>query len=131
MDPDMGRRTARSPATWAALVVPPLAWGFQLFVGDMLFELGCAPGVRGHVVFGLGLRPWSGIITGAAAGATLVAGAFAVRAWRRARSWGDVRWAERARTMLWWGLVSVGFYLLIILYGAFPPLFVNECAPLL
>jgi hypothetical protein len=123
------RRTARSVALWAGILVPPAAWGLQLVVADLLFELGCAPGVRGHVIFGVGLRTWTLVVTAGAAAATVLAGVLAYRAWRRVPDRPEVTWAERARAMGWWGLVSAGLYLLIILFGAFPPLFLNECAP--
>jgi hypothetical protein len=123
------RRTARSVALWAGILVPPAAWGLQLVVADLLFELGCAPGVRGHAVFGVSLRAWTLIVTAGAAAATVLAGLLAYRAWRRVPDTPGVTWAERARGMGWWGLVSAGLYLLIILFGAFPPLFLGECAP--
>jgi hypothetical protein len=122
-------RATRSVALWAGILVPPAAWGVQLVLADLLFELGCAPGVRGHVVFGVSLSAWTLMVTAAATAATVAAGIGAFRAWRRTPSRTDATWAHRARGMAWWGIVSAGFYLLIILYGAFPPAFLNECAP--
>lgn len=126
--PDQARRTGRSAALWAGILVPPAAWGAQLVIADLLFELGCAPGVRGNAFFGVGLRTWALLVTAGAAVATVVAGLLAYRAWRRVPDSGST-WAERARGMGWWGLASVGLYLMIIVFGAFPPLFLSECAP--
>ena len=126
---DPARRTARSVALWAGIVVPPAAWAFQLMLSDLLFELGCAPGVRGQDVFGLSFQAATLLLTAVAAGATVLAGVLTLRAWRPLRHAEDTTWGERARTMGWWGLVSVGLYLAIILYGAFPPLFLEACAP--
>jgi hypothetical protein len=123
------RRTARSVALWAGILVPPAAWGAQLVMADLLFELGCAPGVGGRALFGVGLRAWALIVTAGAAGVTVLAGLLAYRAWRRLPDTSGVTWVERARGMGWWGLVSVGLYLTIIVFGVFPPLFLNECAP--
>ena len=123
------RRTARSMALWAGILVPPAAWGAQLVMADLLFELGCAPGVRGRALFGVALRSWALIVTAGAAGVTVLAGLLAYRSWRRLPDTAGVTWAQRARGMGWWGLVSAGLYLTIIVFGVFPPLFLNECAP--
>ena len=123
------RGSARSPALWAGLVVPPAAWGVQLVLSDLLFEMGCAPGVQGQGLFGVGLATWSLVVSAAAIAATAAAGLFTYRAWRRLRDVAsDATWAHRAREMAWWGLVSVGLYLLIIVFGAFVPLILTECS---
>jgi hypothetical protein len=126
------RRSARSPALWAGVLVPPAAWLAQLLVSDLLYELGCAPGGGGGVVFGLGVEVWSFLVGVVAAAATIVAGVFTFRAWRRtAGGLHEPTWSGRAREMGWWGLVSVGIYLLIIVFGLFPPLVMDRCpAPL-
>jgi hypothetical protein len=126
------RRSARSTALWAGILVPPAAWFAQLLVSDLLYELGCAPGARGGEVFGISVDVWSFLVGVAAAAATIVAGVFTYRAWRRtAGGPHEPTWSSRARDMGWWGLVSVGLYLLIIVFGLFPPLVLGRCpAPL-
>jgi hypothetical protein len=125
---DEARRWSRSPALWAGVAVPPAAWFAQLAVSDLLFELGCSRGVRGHQVFGLDLEVWSLAVGVLAAAATLVAGAFTYRAWRRLPAGPhEPTWSTRAREMAWWGLVSVAIYLLIIVFGLFPPLVLDGC----
>ena len=132
MDASEARRTARSPAVWAGLLVPPLAWAAQLVLSDLLFELGCGPGVRGSAVFGLSLRTVALMVSGLAVLATLAVGLATVREWRRLRDLPEeVTAAGRARDMAWWAVLSVGFYLVIIVFGIFPPLALAECAPLL
>jgi hypothetical protein len=122
------RGSARSPALWAGLLVPPLAWAVQLVLSDLLFELGCAPGVQGRGLFGVGLATWSLLVSVAAVAATAAAGVFTLRAWRRLRGLrSEATWAHRAREMSWWGLVSVGIYLTIIVFGAFVPLILSDC----
>ena len=79
------RGSARSPALWAGLVVPPAAWGVQLVLSDLLFEMGCAPGVQGQGLFGVGLATWSLVVSAAAIVTTAAAGLFTYRAWRRLR----------------------------------------------
>jgi uncharacterized membrane protein len=126
---DEARSSARSPALWGGLLVPPTAWAVQLVLSDMLFEMGCAPGVQGRGLFGVGLATWSLVVSVAAIAATAAAGLFSYRAWRRLRDLGsEATWAARAREMAWWGLVSVGIYLSIIVYGAFVPLILTDCS---
>ena len=48
--------SARSFPLWFGVLAPPLAWGAHLLLGDLIFELGCAPGVRGHTLVGLSLE---------------------------------------------------------------------------
>ena len=128
-DGHRARRSARSVGLWAGILVPPAAWGVQLLVSDLLFELGCAPGAEGRGPFGLSLEAWTLGVTAVAAGATLVAGILAFRAWRGYGDADGTTWGERARTMGWWGLVSVGLYGALIVYGAFPPLLLEACVP--
>jgi hypothetical protein len=131
MRSEEARRSARSPALWAGLLVPPAAWGMQLVLSDLLFELGCGPGVQGPGLFGVGLRTWSLLVGLVAAGATVAVGLLTHRAWRGlAGGPHEPTWSNRARDMGWWGLVSVAFYLLIIVFGLFPPLFLTDCPPL-
>jgi hypothetical protein len=128
MRSEEAHRSARSPALWAGLLVPPAAWAVQLVVSDLLFELGCAPGVQGPGAFGVGLRTWSLLVGVVAALATMAAGLFTYRAWRRVPGGPhEPTWSNRARDMGWWGLVSVAFYLLIIVFGLFPPLLLADC----
>jgi hypothetical protein len=120
----------RSIPLWAGVVVPPLVWAIQLVLGDMLFEVGCAPGVEGRELAGLSLEAWSVAVSAAAAAVTVVAGVMAVRAWRRVRARSDGAPLDRARAMAAMGVGSSGLYLALIVFGLFPPFLLETCAPI-
>ena len=117
----------RSVALWFALLAPPLAWAAHVVVGDLLFELGCAPGARGQRFLGLPLEWWaigqSVLLAGVCAGAGLLA-------WRARRELGgraDGTRLLRARAMALGGLASAGLFLATILMGATAPLVLRGC----
>lgn len=120
----------RSVVMWVGLVVPPLAWGAQLVLGDFLFELGCAPGVEGERLAGLTLPGWAVVISVVAAAATATAGVGAALAWRRLRARADGVRLGRARALAAMGAAHSVVYLALILFGAIPPLVLEPCARL-
>lgn len=124
-------RSPRSLVVWAGLLVPPLAWAGQLVLGDLLFELGCAPGVEAGRLAGLSLEVWALLVTVAAAGATAAAGVGAGAAWRRLRRASDGVPLGRARALAAMGAVQSVLYLALILFGFAPPLILEPCARLL
>jgi hypothetical protein len=125
-----GRRdplSSRSFLLWFGVVAPPLAWGAHLVLGDLIFELGCAPGARGPELLGLGLETWALIQTIVLAAVALAAGLGAAVEWRRLRSIQDgTRWS-RAHAMALAGMASGALYLLLILFGLLPGLFLQGC----
>jgi hypothetical protein len=121
--------SARSPALWFGVLGPPLAWGAHLLLGDLIFELGCADGVRGQALFGIPLEVWSWIQTGVLAAVILLAGLAAWRAHRRLRDRTSTTEVDRARAMALAGMGSAALYLAIVLYGVLPPLLLHRCSP--
>ena len=126
--------SSRSPALWAGVLVPPAAWAAHLVLGDLIFELGCSPGIPRPHVLGLSLAAWALIETGVLATATILAGLGSLAAWRRltraevprdppalATSWG------RAHALALAGMASSALYLLIIGFGFFPTFVLRTC----
>lgn len=124
---DLDHRSSRSFALWFGFLVPPLAWGIHLILGDGIFELGCARGVPDRAIFGLDLRTWAVAMTIALAAVTIVAGLLSLRAWQHLRRERDGTAHGRAAAMAVMGMASSLFYLLIILFGFLPPFLLQSC----
>ena len=75
--------SSRSFPLWFGVLAPPMVWGAHLVLGDLIFELGCSPGVKGHTLAGLSLETWGLIQTTVAAVIIVAAGLLAAAAWRR------------------------------------------------
>src|SRR5439155_26732886 len=119
--------SARSFPLWFGVLAPPLAWGAHLVLGDLIFELGCSPGVRGHILAGLSLETWALIQTTVAAVIIVSAGLFAAAAWRRIVATSNGTAWNRAHALALAGMASGLIYLALILYGFLAPLFLKGC----
>jgi len=120
--------SARSLPLWFGVLAPPLAWGAHLVLGDLIFELGCSPGVRGHTLAGLSLETWALIQTLVAAVIIAAAGVLAGAAWRRIHAISDGTAWNRAHALALAGMASGLIYLALIAYGFLVPLFLNGCS---
>jgi hypothetical protein len=126
MDP----RSTRSFPLWFGLLGPPLAWALHLVLGDLIYELGCAPGVSRHEILGLNLRFWALAQTIVLAAVTTLAGILSYRAWAELRRQTNGTSLRRAQAMAIMGIASSGLYLAIILFGFLPSLLLHHvCAP--
>jgi len=129
----MRRRSAvdplspRSFALWFGVLAPPLAWGAHLVLGDLIFELGCAPAVGGTGILGLPLEAWALIQTAFLGAVTVAAGVMALSAWRRLRAISNGTAWGRAHAMALAGMGSAFVYLVLIVYGLMAPLFLTRC----
>ena len=119
--------SARSFPLWFGVLAPPLAWGAHLLLGDLIFELGCAPGVRGHTLAGLSLETWALIQTLVAGVIIAAAGLLAAAAWRRIHTISNGTAWNRAHALALAGMASGAIYLVLIAYGLLAPLFLNGC----
>jgi hypothetical protein len=117
----------RSVPLWFGVLAPPLAWGAHLVLGDLIFELGCSPGVRGPGILGLSLESWALIETVVVAAITVAAGVLAYRSWRRLRPISNGTAWGRAHAMALAGMGSAFIYLALIAYGFMAPFFLNRC----
>jgi hypothetical protein len=120
--------SSRSFPLWFAVVGPPLAWGANLVLGDLISELGCSPGVRGHRLFGLSFQAADIIQSVVAAGIILLAAILALGAWRRLRTAPDGTPWGRAHTMALWGMASSLIFFLLVVYGLTTHLFLDSCS---
>jgi len=118
----------RSFPLWFGVLGPPLAWGAHLVLGDLIFELGCSPGVRGPGILGLSLEAWALIETVVTAAITVAAGVLAYGGWRRLQQFSNGTAWGRAHALALAGMASAFIYLASIAYGFMAPFFLNRCA---
>jgi|SRR5437879_2736806 len=117
----------RSLVLWIGVLGPPLAWATNLVLGDLIFELGCGPAVRGREILGLSLKAWSLIESAVLLAATVAAGMLAYLALRRLRGVDGGTAAGRARALAMAGVASSCLYGLIIVYGTLAPFLLHTC----
>ncbi len=122
-------RNTRSVPLWVGVLVPPLAWLTHLVVGDLIYELGCAMGMRTKEILGLGLHSWSLIQTVTLLGITLGAGVLAFRALRELQRQSDGGSLDRATAMASVGVASSVLYAVIIAFGILPSMVLPQCLP--
>ncbi|MDP8956006.1 MAG: hypothetical protein M3N24_03485 [Actinomycetota bacterium] len=125
MDP----RSTRSIPLWAGVLVPPLAWLTQVVVGDLIYELGCAPGMRTKAILGLSLHAWALIQSFVLLAATVGAGLLVFRALGELKRDSDGASHDRAMAMAYVGVASSVLYAVLISFGILPSLVLPQCLP--
>jgi hypothetical protein len=120
----------RSPALWFGLVAPQVALAAWVGIGDLIFELGCARGVRPvggrREILGLPLEAWGLILTAAVSALVITSGLMAFGAWRRVRGRRGIA-VQRAHAMALGGVALSLFYLLFFLFTFPVPFFLHTC----
>ena len=122
-------RSTRSFSLWFGVLAPPLAWLTHLLLGDLIYELGCAPAMRAKAIFGLSLHTWTLAATIALLAVTVAAGVLAFRALRRLRAESDGGSLDRATAMAFVGVASSVLYGLIQVFGVLPAFVLPPCLP--
>ncbi len=122
-------RSTRSFPLWFGVLAPPLAWLTHLLLGDLIYELGCAPGTRAKEIFGLSLHMWTLAATIALLAVTVAAGVLAFRALRRLMAESDGASLDRATAMAFVGVASSLLYGAIQVFGLLPSFVLAPCLP--
>ncbi|HEX2090690.1 MAG TPA: hypothetical protein VHI54_12335 [Actinomycetota bacterium] len=122
-------RSTRSFPLWFGVLGPPLAWLTHLLLGDLIYELGCAPAMRAKEIFGLSLHTWTVGATIALLAVTIAGGLLAFRALRRLLAESDGAPLDRATGMAFVGVASSVLYGLIQIFGLLPSLVLPPCLP--
>ena len=78
---DVDILSPRSFSLWYAVGGPPLIWGAQVAIGDLIFELGCGPAIRGQGFLLLSLKAWAIILTAVVFPFVPVTETTGIRAW--------------------------------------------------
>ncbi len=121
--------STRSFALWFGILGPPLAWFIHLFLGDLIFEWGCAPSMRSKQILGLSLDAWTMIETIVFLAVTVGGGVLALLALRDLRRRTDGASLERAIAMAYVGVASSLLYGMILVFGLLPSLVLPSCLP--
>ncbi len=122
-------RSTRSFPLWLGILAPPIAWLTHLVVGDLIYELGCAPGMRAREIVGLSLHTWTVAATIALLAVTVSAGVLAFRALRQLLVQSNGGSLDRATAMAFVGVASSLLYGAIQVFGLLPSFVLPPCLP--
>jgi uncharacterized membrane protein YjgN (DUF898 family) len=122
-------RNTRSFPLWFGILAPPFAWLTHLVTGDLMYELGCAAGMRAKEILGLSLHVWTVAATIALLAVTVLAGVLAFRALRRLMAQSDGSSLDRATAMAFVGVASSLLYGAILVFGLLPSFVLPACLP--
>jgi hypothetical protein len=112
--------SSTSLSLWLGVLGPPLLWGAHLVLGDLIYELGCASGMRRKAIFALSLRTWGLMQTAVVLCAIALCGLAAHRAWRAVRVLPEGTRSKRAQAMALAGIASAFGYGLLVAYAFVP-----------
>jgi hypothetical protein len=122
-------RNTRSFSLWFGVLAPPLAWFTHLVVGDLIYELGCAAGMRAKEILGLSLHVWTIAVTIGLLAVTVLAGVLAFRVLGRLRARSNGGALGRATAMAFVGVASSLLYGAILVFGLLPSFVLPACLP--
>lgn len=122
--------TRQSILLWIGILVPPLAWAVHLVVAGDVAELVCLPGAAGSgrgSVYGLDIEVFVVLLTAALALVALASGAASYSCWRRLRASPAYTTGSRAQWMARAGILVSALFLLSIVIGFLPVVFLRDC----
>jgi hypothetical protein len=110
------RQPVGSTRAWIGLLVPPLAWGAQLYLSWAFAEVvACAPANRTFGdVLGLGVDTFTGVMNAVLLGASALAGLLAYTELRARRGREDPTPAARATELARAGVISSVLFSILI-----------------
>lgn len=122
--------TRQSLLLWFGILASPLAWTAQVIVAPDLVEVLCYPGAaesgRGQV-WGIGIEVFLVVLTSLLTLVALIATAVSLLCWRRLRASRDETQGQRATWMAGAGILVSALFLLAIVVGFIPMLFLESC----
>ncbi|HJP66053.1 MAG TPA: hypothetical protein VKA30_07100 [Actinomycetota bacterium] len=133
--PEDERRARRTPdvlsprsfSLWFAIGGPPLLWGAQVAIGDLIFELGCGRAIQGRGFLLLSLKAWSLIVTGVILSSAVIGFLLAWRAARILRTMPGSAVRDRAYAMAIAGIAVGVVFFVLIGYSLLTPFFLPTC----
>jgi hypothetical protein len=124
---DLEVLSPRSWRLWFAIGGPPLIWGAQVVLGDLIFELGCGPAIRGQAILGLSLKAWALIVTVVTMSSAVLGFVLAWRAARVLRAMPEGGPRERAYAMAVGGMAVGVVFFFLMGYSLLTPLLLRTC----
>lgn len=113
-------------ALWFGILAGPIAWGLQVLIGYGVEEIACSPASQSDLLLGVSTETW---IVGAHIAFTaimLTALLVAFVCWRRTVA-GDGSPGRRAGWMAMAGIMVSALFLVVIVSGFMPAVFLGTC----
>jgi NAD/NADP transhydrogenase beta subunit len=120
--------TLGSLALWFGIFVGPLAWGLQILIGYNVEEIVCAESSQSQQLLGIAVEPFILILHLVLTAITFLGVLVSFGCWRKT-SQSDTSVGGRARWMAVAGIMVSVLFLIVIVSGFFPPLFLDACDP--
>jgi hypothetical protein len=120
--------TVGSAALWFGILVGPLAWGLQILIGYSVEEIVCAESSHSEQFLGISVET---VILGlhvALTALTFFGVLASFRCWRRTTR-EDPSIGGRAAWMALAGMMVSGLFLIVVVSGFLPSLFLDVCDP--
>jgi hypothetical protein len=124
--------TRQSLLLWFGVLAAPLAWTAQVIIAPDLAEILCYPGAAGSGrgnVWGIGLEVFLVGVTAVATAVAALGVAVSVACWRRLLASDDATPARRATWMALSGILVSALFLIAIMVGFIPMVFLESCTP--
>jgi hypothetical protein len=129
MATDVAKREARgSAALWFGVLAGPAAWSLQVLIGYGAEEIACSSGSQTEELAGIGIETLIVAANAALTAITLVALVVSARRFQIDRR-GDPTTGARATWMGLAGVMVSVLFLVVLLSGFVPMLFLTTCTP--
>lgn len=122
--------TRQSLLLWFGILAAPLAWTAQVVIAPDLSEILCYPGAEGSgrgELYGIGLEPFLFTLTAAMTLVAIAGVAVSYSCRRRLSRSEDATTGRRASWMALAGILVSTLFLIAIVVGFFPMLFLESC----
>ena len=115
-----------SIALWFGILAGPAAWGVQVLLGYGVEEIACSPASQSERLLGVSTESWIVVAHIVLTAVTVVALLVAFVCWRRTAD-GDRSPGNRARWLATAGIMVSALFLVVILSGFMPSIFLDTC----
>jgi hypothetical protein len=123
----VSRAEARgSIALWFGILAGPAAWGLQVLLGYGVEEIACSPASQSERLVGISTVTWIVVVHIVLTAVTTAALLVSFVCWRRTAA-GDSSPGSRAGWMATAGIMVSALFLVVILSGFMPSIFLGTC----